>query len=281
MFHFDLRRRQPIPTLPAGTSSADFQHLMTTELKAEQARQDDEYAFPYHYVAQFRGDFRHYFLDTWSINYVSTIEFMLKRAETEPHGRIVDIGCGDGRFSRELALAFPASKVLGIDYSTRAIALASAMNPGVHNLRFVSQDITKEPSTEPFDVAMLMEVFEHIPLDQTNLFLEGVHRQLKKGGTLLLTVPHQNKALEYKHFQHFSVAQIVACLTPCFEVLEVVPFERMSPLRRIVSAILSNRLFILNNRHLLRAIYHWYKKNLFFCDSEKSCQRIFVKAVAR
>jgi len=255
---------------------------MTNDLTIEQSYQEDEYWFPYHYVTQFKkNQFKHYFLDTWSINYCSTIEFLLQKVDADPGTRIVDIGCGDGRFSRELALAFQFSTVVGIDYSKRAIALASAMNPDIPNLKFQSLDITKKHSLEPFDIAVLMEVFEHLPMKDAGSFMESVRALLKDSGVLILTVPHENKSLEYKHFQHFSIEKIVDYLRPYFDIAEVVPFERISWRRGLILKILSNRLFILNNPRLLSIIYRWYKGNLFFCSSEKECQRIFVKVVAR
>lgn len=260
---------------------------MTSNLKIEQSYQEDEYWFPYHYTGQFENNhFKHYFLDTWAINYVSTIEYILQKMGATPPSvpvriRIVDIGCGDGRFSRELALAFQASTVVGIDYSTRAIALASAMNPDIANLEFHSLDITNKYNLAPFDCAVLMEVFEHIPIEEAGQFMGAVRAMLREGGILYLTVPHENKLLEYKHFQHFSIEKIVNYLRPHFDVVDVVPFERISWRRELILKVLSNRLFVLNSQRLLSIIYRWYKSNLFYCTSEKECQRIFVKAVAR
>jgi SAM-dependent methyltransferase len=255
---------------------------MTSDLKIEQSYQEGEYWFPYHYVGKFENNhFKHFFLDTWAINYVSTIEYLLQKIEAGPGRRIVDIGCGDGRFSRELALAFQSSTVVGIDYSKRAIALASAMNPDIANLKFQSLDITKKHSLEPFDVAVLMEVFEHLPIEVAGNFMESVRALLKDNGVLYLTVPHENKPLEYKHFQHFSVKKTVNYLRPHFDVVEVVPFERISWHRGFILNVLSNRLFVLNSPRLLSIIYRWHKNSLFFCASEKECQRIFVKAVVK
>ncbi len=244
--------------------------------------QEDEYWFPYHYVAQYENNsFKHFFLDNWSINYVSTIEYLLKKISVDAVARIVDIGCGDGRFSRELSLANRNSTVVGIDYSKRAIALASAMNPDINNLKFHSIDITEKHDLAPFDIAILMEVFEHLPIEDADLFMSSVRTLLRAGGTLYITVPHENKPVEYKHFQHFSVERIVSYLRPHFEVVEVVPFERISWTRKLILNALSNRFFILNHSRLLSIIYRWYKGHLFFCSSEKECQRIFVKAVAK
>jgi 2-polyprenyl-3-methyl-5-hydroxy-6-metoxy-1,4-benzoquinol methylase len=249
---------------------------------AEQAAQDAEYSFPYHYVPQLPDQgFRQHFVDTWGINYVSTIEFILDCVGSVDARSVVDIGCGDGRLTREVALRFPDLEVAGIDYSHRAIALARAMNPDLPRVRFDALDITSPEVERTHDVALLMEVYEHVPLDRTAVFLDGVRRRLKPGGTLLLTVPHANKPLEYKHVQHFTVASLVRDLEPHFEVMEVRPFERRSSLRRWVNRLLCNRLFVLQHPGLLRTVYGFYRRRLVHCPDEQSCQRIFVRATAR
>ena len=248
----------------------------------EQIYQDNEYDFPYHYVMNyFNNRFKHYFIDSWSINYASTIEFMLSKINIGYDKKIVDIGCGDGRFSRELSLSFNSSNVVGIDYSEKAITLASAMNHDISNLTFITTDITTEDNIDKFDIAILMEVLEHIQLEDTKKFIASVHKLLKCNGILYLTVPHKNKPLEYKHFQHFNINGICNLIKPYFDIVEVVPFEKNSWLRIVVQKLLSNNLFILSNASLLSLIYRFYKRNLFFCDSENNCQRIFVKATAK
>lgn len=255
---------------------------MDNNPKSQQLIQESEYWFPYHYVTRFNnGHFRNNFLDTWAINYGSAIEFLLTKIDADEGIRIIDIGCGDGRFSRELSIAFQSSTVVGIDYSRRAIALASAMNPDVCNLKFETVDITKDHKLGLFDVAVLMETYEHIPLEETTAFMKSVRGLMESGGTVYLTVPHKNKPLENKHFQHFTVKTICQSLTPFFEVVEIVPFEKRTWLRSVISNMLSNRLIILNNPTLLSMIYQYYKKHLFYCMSEAECQRIFVKAVAK
>ncbi|NND81338.1 MAG: class I SAM-dependent methyltransferase [Gammaproteobacteria bacterium] len=250
-------------------------------LGSEQAQQEGEYWFPYHYVGQFQNDnFKHFYLDTWAINYVSTIEFLLRKVELDAPQTIIDIGCGDGRFSRELALASRDRKVLGVDYSQRAIGLATAMNADVENVSFLSLDISGDHELQLFESAILMEVFEHIPLNSTADFLAGVRRIIKPGGILHLTVPHENKPLDDMHYQHFTIEKIRNCLQKNFEVIEVVPFEKMGISRRVVLKLLSNKFFILNNSRLLRFIYRYYKNRLFIPCTEENCQRIYVKAKA-
>ncbi len=247
----------------------------------EQDLQDAEYAFPYHYVSRFKDGFNQTFTDTWGIHYVSTIEYLLQRLVELQWSSLLDIGCGDGRMTREIKLRFPYRNVSGIDFSTRAIQLAKAMNQDIPDISFDSRDITIRQSIETYDIALLMEVLEHIPLESTSDFIAGVHAQLVTGGTLLLTVPHANKPIEYKHFRHFDSISLRAVLEPNFEIIEILPFERRSLMIKLLRLLLGNRLYILNSTMLLNLTYRFYKKNLFHCRRENDCQRIFVLAKAR
>jgi 2-polyprenyl-3-methyl-5-hydroxy-6-metoxy-1,4-benzoquinol methylase len=154
------------------------------------------------------------------------------------------------------------------------------MNSDIANLTFKSVDIGGPYELTPFDSAILMEVFEHIPLSDAERFMSGVRGLLKDGGTLHLTVPHKNKPLESMHFQHFSVDKLLGYLKSNFEVVEVIPFERIAKSKRIVLRLLSNRLFILNNTKLLSLVYRYYKRKLFLARSEDDCQRIYIRARA-
>jgi 2-polyprenyl-3-methyl-5-hydroxy-6-metoxy-1,4-benzoquinol methylase len=253
-----------------------------TMLEPEQMFQDEEYGFPYHYLTSFEnGAFRHFSNDTWGINYVSTIEFLLEHLGGIDFSSIVDIGCGDGRFTKELWKRFPGSRVAGVDYSSKAIGLAKAMNCDVQGISFEVCDITRVNTDAKFDVAVLMEVLEHIPPDNAAAFIYGIHKLLRPGGVLLLTVPHTNKPVAYKHYRHFNSALIGESLADYFEIVKVIPFEKISLTRTIVNQILANRLFILSNARLLKMVYTYYKQHLFYCSSETSCQRLFVHATAK
>jgi len=246
-----------------------------------QARQEEEYAFPYHYVSRFENGFGQTFYDAWGIHYVSTIEYLLSRLCNLQWQSAIDVGCGDGRMSRELALHFPKNIVTGIDYSDRAIALARAMNADLPGLHFEKRDIVVSTRPSQYEVAILMEVLEHIPPSEAPEFLVALHRQLVPGGYLLLTVPHVNKPVEYKHYRHFDDASLRLALEPNFEILELVPFERRGLRQRMLRFMLGNRYFILNHRGMLNRLYDYYRRRLFACSHEGECQRLYVLARAR
>jgi len=95
-------------------------------------------------------------------------------------------------------------------------------------------------------------------------------------------VPHANKPVEYKHFRHFTVDSLIACLKADFDVVEVIPFEKHGGMRRrLLTRLLYNGYFVLNDQRVLNRAYCWYMNNLFHCETERECQRIYLEAVPR
>ncbi len=104
---------------------------------------------------------------------------------------------------QEIAERFPEKRVCGVDYSERAINLAKGFNP---ELEFLQIDIVKETIDSKYDLLTLIEVFEHIPPEEADNFVKSLHGMMNDNGILLLTVPHKNKRVSAKHYQHFDSA---------------------------------------------------------------------------
>lgn len=239
----------------------------------EQVEQEDEYTFPYHFASRFEPSFQTGFVDYWAMNYNLSIELVLALLREEDPGSVLDIGCGDGRLGQEIRKALPGIDVAGVDYSERAIAMAQALVPDVH---FHSLDITAEHSLGAADAAVLMEVFEHIPPEQAEQFAAAVARLVRANGLLIVTVPHENKPLEYKHFQHFNTTSLNRYFLPHFEVEKTLYIEKLGWLNRFLNKCVANGFFVLNRRRLLDAVYRTYRDRVFQCASESQCARIAV-----
>ena len=243
-----------------------------------QKAQEDEYDFPYHHIAQFKEGFTECMYDTWGINYVSTIEYILKILETQEFTSLLDVGCGDGRLTKEIALRFPDRHIAGVDYSKKALAFAKAMHP--HG-KFYHVNILHKKLHSKFDLATLIEVLEHIDPRSQDKFIKALSALLTENGTLLLTVPHENIPLGYKHFRHFTIQSLSDCLKPYFQIVDSVFLEKRSVKKNIIDTILVNRFFVLNHKRVRNSIYRYFKSTLFFADSEKHCGRIFIKAIKK
>ena len=126
----------------------------------------------------------------------------------------------------------------------------------------------------------LIEVLEHIPPPQVERFVYGLSTYISDGGTLLLTVPHANKPVQSKHYQHFSTALLRESLEPHFEIQEMVYFDRDSRKLRYLEALMQNRLFVLNHSRLTTAFFNYYIRTHLVTD-EASCGRMLAVATVR
>jgi 2-polyprenyl-3-methyl-5-hydroxy-6-metoxy-1,4-benzoquinol methylase len=244
-------------------------------MRREQQEQDMEYSFPYHYIPQYKDGFTQNYNWIWSKQYVSAIEFILDeiKSSKEAVKSICDLGCGDGRLTKELAECFVDKDVAGIDYSSRAINLAKALNP---NINYIKQDIINDTIERKFDAITLIEVFEHIPLELCNDFVKSTSKILNNNGILYLTVPHINNPVNDKHFQHFSYNSLVKYFENEFTVEQVYYIQKYDKLLSILNLLMTNKVWIINSKFINSIFYRLYKKIYFFAD-DKTCGRIYLK----
>ncbi len=103
-------------------------------------------------------------------------------ADARPGERVLDLGCGAGRFVRALAEA--GADPVGVELAEGALERARLNVPGAEFLR-MDDEIPLENSS--VDLVWCSEVLEHVP--DTAAFLSEARRVLRTGGRLLLTTP--------------------------------------------------------------------------------------------
>jgi 2-polyprenyl-3-methyl-5-hydroxy-6-metoxy-1,4-benzoquinol methylase len=101
-------------------------------------------------------------------------------------GRVLDVGCGEGRFAAELARAgFP---VIGVDVAEEPLRRARARYPDMDlDLRVVPVCGPWPLDDACFDVVWAGETIEHVA--DTAGWLSEVRRVLRSAGSLLLSTP--------------------------------------------------------------------------------------------
>jgi trans-aconitate 2-methyltransferase len=102
------------------------------------------------------------------------------------HEHVLDIGCGDGKVTAEIAACVPAGQVVGIDSSRDMIDLACRTYPAGNfsNLRFLLMDAQKLNFTDAFDVIFSNAVLHWV--DDHRKVLSGIHNSLRSRGKILL-----------------------------------------------------------------------------------------------
>jgi trans-aconitate methyltransferase len=119
---------------------------------------------------------------------------LIGKLKLQPAERLLDIGCGDGKVTAELAGLLPAGSVVGIDNSAEMIRFARLEFPTVRcpNLRFEVADARDLKFEEDFDAvfsnAALHWIVGHEPV------LAGVARALRPGGRVLLQMGGKGNA---------------------------------------------------------------------------------------
>lgn len=100
--------------------------------------------------------------------------------------RVLDVGCGDGRITAEVASRVPDGSVVGVDPSRRMVAFASKrFVPSAHpNLRFAEADARHLPFRDEFDLVVSFNAL-HWVTDQ-EAALRSIHSALKPGGRAIL-----------------------------------------------------------------------------------------------
>ncbi len=102
----------------------------------------------------------------------------------EHQARVLDVGCGEGRFAAELARAGFA--VVGVDAAEEPLRRARASHPDL-DLRVVPAEGPWPLEDASFDVVWAGETIEHVA--DTAGWLSEVRRVLRSGGSLLLSTP--------------------------------------------------------------------------------------------
>ena len=85
--------------------------------------------------------------------------------------RVLDVGCGNGRFARALAQVGQVVEYLGVDADERLLAAAAAQTTSLSrvNTRLIEADIAQPDwpeqlgSDEPFDAVVCLAVLHHFP----------------------------------------------------------------------------------------------------------------------
>ena len=121
--------------------------------------------------------------------------------------RILDIGCGDGKVTAEIARNVPNGAVLGIDKSEEMIDYAQSKFPSSNypNLSFQYGDASQLNFENELDLVVsfscLHWIIDHIPV------LAGIKRSLKPGGRTILQFGGKGNASTLIGIANKAIAQ--------------------------------------------------------------------------
>lgn len=121
----------------------------------------------------------------WKRNYIAdpnisleeTISAIISKFPAKPR-RILEIGCGYGRLTREMRAQYPTAEVWGLDVNAAVLEEAATYDPGT---TFVCGDSINE---QGFDAVYSVALFQHLPDSEKQAYIEQSYAALNPGGVL-------------------------------------------------------------------------------------------------
>ena len=112
---------------------------------------------------------------------------LIARLKLRGDEHVLDVGCGDGKVTAEIAHALPRGSVTGADASPTMIEFAKATFPAAQfsNLRFRAMDARKLKFDRQFDLVFSNAALHWV--DDHEAILRGAAAVLKDGGRLVIS----------------------------------------------------------------------------------------------
>ena len=129
---------------------------------------------------------RRYDRDPLQLLFFGPSHRMLLRNLLPTDRRVLDVGCGTGRFAARVLEQAPQAEVYGLDLSEGMLAQARAkLGDGGGRLHLVQGDSEELPFAEDtFDVVTCTHSFHHYP--RQDWVVAEMHRVLRPGGRLMI-----------------------------------------------------------------------------------------------
>lgn len=125
-------------------------------------------------------------------------QFLLQEIHLKGNEKILDIGCGDGRISLELAKKVPQGKVIGVEPSPSMINKAKSLHQStdVQNISFVQGNAETFAINQKFDIVIAIHVMHWIK-DQ-NQALQNIYAHLAPNGKVYFMMAPSKEDLPFE-----------------------------------------------------------------------------------
>jgi 2-polyprenyl-3-methyl-5-hydroxy-6-metoxy-1,4-benzoquinol methylase len=114
----------------------------------------------------------------------------LKENGLQKDHKVLEVGCGIGTLTKLLLDYLKKGTLYGLDITPENIKLAKERLKAYSNVTFNIADATDFCLDETFDVIVMPDVIEHIPLELHARMFINMKKMLKKGGFIFMHFPN-------------------------------------------------------------------------------------------
>lgn len=185
---------------------------------------------------------------------------VLARVKLSGKESVLDLGCGPGTLLSLLPKRYRLA--VGLDIAEKQINYARKKFNGIFWMVGRIEELKFKP--ESFDYVFIIEVLEHLPLEQVKSTLKSVKRIMKKNGGLIITTPNNhslwpliewlwNKVSEIKyqeqHITKFNRKETTKLLDEIgFKVVDCRTIFVVSPFIALLSPKLAEKILELEKK---------------------------------
>lgn len=111
------------------------------------------------------------------------------KSKLEAGATVLEVGCGTGRFLRQLAKAWPAARCIGVDIDPSGLAIARESITAAaldDRVRVVEGDVAAATPAASCDALVMIEVLHEIAPAVRQTVIDACARALRPGGWLLI-----------------------------------------------------------------------------------------------
>ncbi len=118
------------------------------------------------------------------------------------------IGCGAGESALHLVEhVAPQTNILAVDLASNSVEIAQKLFPHPQ-IQYQQMDVITDTIDGSWDVIVMPDVLEHIPLDGRDVLFEKLNTLLSDRGILLITCPAPNARRSRRRAEN-TLSQIV------------------------------------------------------------------------
>jgi len=155
-------------------------------MKPDEKASTDQSAF---YDSRYRAGYMQDFTGFYEACRVRTIKETLAHLDIRPR-RILDYGCGEGRYLDILHERFPDAHIVGADVSRVGLDISAKTRPWAEYRMINGTAAVTEPDGS-FDLISSVEVLEHVA--DVKATIAEMARLTAPGGTVVITTPCANR----------------------------------------------------------------------------------------
>lgn len=125
------------------------------------------------------------------------------------NSRILELGCGVGIFTKLLSKKISAGTIEAVDLSQKSVTVARTELKNKKNIHFDVADVVKyQPKNSDFDFVTLMDVIEHIPLENHEELFGNLAKIATEKTLIAINFPNP-QYIGYVKINHPETLQVI------------------------------------------------------------------------